>query len=228
MSKICNIRREIYIPSPQKHAATSGRYTYIGRGLRIEERRETITTGDWSEEPRKRYSEDNGRTWSDWELIYKNAPEQKGFVQSGGPSQNGSGPYDPVSGKLIKPVFQRLFKGDPLEALEEMWGGERRFCDHGFYQLSSDNGKTWDEGHLLKYEDGPDFDPEEWGNPDYFRSNEMYIGEVVVHSNGTVVISTVIPVEYRDEEDEKTPVFFPNTYKEGCVAGALCFVGRWD
>ena len=109
-----------------------------------------------------------------------------------------------------------------------LWEGKRLFSDHGFYQLSQDNGKTWDEGHLLKYEEGPDFDPENWGNPEYFRRNEMYIGDVLVTSNGSVVISATIPVEYRDEEDEKTPVQFPNTYREGCVAGVVCFVGRWD
>ena len=47
-------------------------------------------------------------------------------------------------------------------------------------------------------------------------------------SNGSVVISATVPVEYRDEEDEKTPVVFPTNYREGCVAGAMCFVGRWD
>jgi len=109
-----------------------------------------------------------------------------------------------------------------------IWSGDRRFSDHGFYQLSSDNGETWDEGHLLKYEEGPDFDPENWGNPGYFRTNEMYIGSICIHSSGNVVIAATIPVPYRDEEDEKVPVVFPSTYREGCVAGAISFVGKWD
>ncbi len=109
-----------------------------------------------------------------------------------------------------------------------LWRGERLFCDHGFYQLSADNGKTWNDGHLLKYGDGPDFDPEDWGNPEYFRTNEMYIGETIIHSNGRVVLCATVPVEYRDEEDEKVPVVFPNTYRDGCVAGVMCFIGSWD
>jgi hypothetical protein len=129
---------------------------------------------------------------------------------------------------LVKPVFQRIIRGDPREAMSVLWSGDRRFSDHGFYQLSADNGKSWDQGHLLRYEEGPDFDPEDWGNPEYFRSNEMYIGDICVHSNGTVIISATVPVPYRDEEDEKVPVVFPNTYREGCVAGAMSFVGRWD
>jgi hypothetical protein len=161
-------------------------------------------------------------------VIFHKAPELNGFVQSGGPSQDGTGPLDPVSGMLIKPVFQRIIRGDPREAMSVLWRGDRRFSDHGFYQLSADNGLSWDQGHLLKYEEGPDFDPEDWGDPTFFRTNEMYIGEICVHSNGNVIIAATVPVPYRDKEDEKVPVVFPSTYREGCVAGAMSFVGKWD
>ncbi len=129
---------------------------------------------------------------------------------------------------LIKPVFQRIFKGNPEETLSVLWKGDRRFSDHGFYRLSGDNGRTWDNGHLLKYEAGPDFDPKNWGDSAFFRTNEMYIGGICVLSNGSVVIAATVPVPYRDEEDEKVPVTFPNNYREGCAAGAMCFVGRWN
>jgi hypothetical protein len=56
----------------------------------------------------------------------------------------------------------------------------------------------------------------------------MYIGGAAVLSNGTVAIASTIPVSYRDEEDEKVPSVFPNDYREGCVAGAICFVGHWN
>ena len=228
MKSICTIKRELVIPSPGPCMATTASIQYIGQGLRREETRSNISSSDWHDTVRRRTSEDNGRTWSEWEQIYKEAPEQGGFTQSGGPSQGGSGPVDPVSGMLIKTVFQRIIEGDPKVAMHVIWEGKRLFSDHGFYQLSRDNGKTWGPGHLLKYEEGPDFDPKDWGNPAYYRSNEMYIGDTLVLSNGSVVISATIPVEYRDEEDEKTPVVFPSTYREGCVAGAMCFVGRWD
>ncbi len=228
MKSICTIERELVIPSPGPCMATTASIQYIGEGLRREEIRSNISSSDWHDTVRRRTSEDNGRTWSEWKQIYKEAPEQGGFTQSGGPSQGGSGPVDPVSGMLIKTVFQRIIEGDPKVAMHVIWEGKRLFSDHGFYQLSRDNGKTWGPGHLLKYEEGPDFDPEDWGNPAYYRSNEMYIGDKLVLSNGSVVISSTIPVEYRDEEDEKTPVAFPNMYREGCVAGAVCFVGRWD
>ncbi|MEA3462315.1 MAG: sialate O-acetylesterase [Bacteroidota bacterium] len=225
---ICSIQKKLLIPSPNPQTATTDRIQYIGQGLKQHELRANISSSDWTDTHRERYSYDNGRSWLPWQLVFDKAPELNGFVQSGGPSQGGSGPLDPKSGMLIKPVFQRIIQGDPKEAMSAVWSGDRRFSDHGFYQLSADNGKSWDDGHLLKYEEGPDFDPDHWGNPEYFRTNEMYIGGICIHSGGNVVIAATIPVPYRDKEDEKIKVVFPNTYREGCVAGAMSFVGRWD
>lgn len=225
---ICQVKKSIYVPSPEPRVGTSVTITYIGRALRREEVRSLIRSSDWSDTVRRRTSEDNGRNWSDWELVYQQAPTQGEFTKSGGESQRGTGPYDPVSGQLIKPVFQRIIKGDPDVAMKEVWSGNRLFCDHGFYQLSSDDGRTWGKARQLKYEDGPGFDSNNWGDSRNFRSNEMYIGQATVVSNGTVVMSATIPVPYRDEEDEKIKSVFPNTYREGCVAGAVCFVGRWN
>ena len=45
---------------------------------------------------RRRLSEDNGRSWTDWEVVYDKAPMQGDFTQSGGESQRGTGPYDPA------------------------------------------------------------------------------------------------------------------------------------
>jgi len=228
MTAVCEVKKEVYVRSTEPRVATSVSMTYVGQGLRREEVRALVRSSDWSDTVRHRTSDDNGRTWSDWELVYEQAPTQGEFTQSGGPSQRGTGPYDPVSGRLIKPVFQRVIKGVPEVAMREIWSGNRLFCDHGFYQLSADNGRTWGEARQLMYEDGAEFDPDNWGDPGYFRTNEMYIGRAAVLSNGTVALSATVPVPYRDKEDEKVPSVFPNTYREGCVAGAMCFVGRWN
>ena len=226
--QICQVKKEVYVPSTEPRVGTSVSMNYIGRVLRREEVRSLIRSSDWSDTVRRRTSENNGRNWSDWKLIYKQSPTQGEFTQSGGESQRGTGPYDPVSGMLVKPVFQRIIKGDPKVAMKVLWSGNRLFCDHGFYQLSPDDGRTWGKAIQLKYETGPKFDPNDWGDSLYFRTNEMYIGNATVLSNGTVVISATIPVEYRDKEDEKIKSVFPNTYRDGCVAGAICFIGRWN
>ena len=228
IAPICQIKKELYIPSPEPRVGTSVSMNYIGRKLRREEVRSQIRSSDWADTVRRRTSEDNGKNWSDWELEYKEAPTQGEFTKEGGESQRGTGPYDPVSGRLIKPVFQRIITGKPEVAMKVLWEGKRLFCDHGFYQLSENDGLTWGKAHQFKYEGGPDFDPNSWGNPEYYRTNEMYIGEAIALSNGTVIVSSTIPVPYRDEEDEKFPSAFPNDYRDGCVAGAMCFVGKWN
>lgn len=225
---ICEVEREVYVAATEPRVATSVSMTYIGTGLRRQETRALVRSSDWSDHVRRRESEDNGRTWSEWELIYEQAPTQGDWTEKGGASQGGTGPHDPVADRLVKPVFQRLVKGDPQEAMHVLWQGDRRFCDHGFYQLSADDGGSWGPARQLKYEEGPDFDPENWGQAEYYRSNEMYIGGGAALSNGTVVISATVPVEHRDADDEQVPSVFPNNYRDGCVAGAMAFVGHWD
>lgn len=201
---------------------------YVGKGMRRQETLLFMQSSDWHIMQLGRTSEDNGRTWKPWIPIPTQTQTAGQFTQSGGASQMGNGPHDPVSGMLVKPVFQRIFQGAPEEALKTAWNGERLLWDHGYYQLSKDNGKTWGEAYQLKYEEGPDFDPSDWGKKDWLLTNEMYIGNAIALKNGTVLISSAVPVSYRNEEDEKYPSIFPNTYRKGCVAGAICFIGKWD
>jgi len=223
-----SVKKELYAPSPEPRTGISLSMKYIGNGLKMEEIRALIKSSDWVEQPRKRISVDNGRTWSDWEIIDEKSTVQGDYTQSGGESQDGTGSYDPVSKRLIKPVFQRIIKGKPEVAMSELWKGIRLFSDHGFYQLSEDDGLTWSKAYMLKYEEGPDFDKNNWGDEKFFRTNEMYIGNAVTLKNGSVIITATIPVPFMDDEDKDIPSVFPNTYREGCVAGAICFVGRWN
>lgn len=225
---VCRVKKELYVPSPEPGVAVSLSMYYVGNGCRREEIRGLISTSDLSDNLKRRTSDDNGHTWSDWKLIAKNYPTQGEYVLIDGPNQYGTGPYDPASGRIIKPVFQRIVKGDPKVAYAEIWKGNRLFWDHGFYQLSSDNGHTWGEARQLKYEEGPDYDPRNWGNLVFLHTNEMYIGRATILKNGTVVITASVPVPFMDEEDKNAPSIFPNNYREGCVTGAMCFIGQWD
>lgn len=225
---ICRVKKEITVACPGFRMAPWNHMGYIGKGMRREETFSFEQSSDWHMMHLRRISEDNGHTWSEWIPI----PQNDGLVQgqytlSGGPTQFGCGQYDPVSGLLIKDVFQRIFRKAPQIALQEIWKGNRYFCDHGFYQLSADNGRSWGEAYQLKYEEGPDFDPADWGKNEWFSFNQMYKGnKPIVLKNGTVVISATVPVLFNDAEDMKYPTF--DNYKDGCVAGAMCFIGKWN
>ena len=85
MPTICEVYKELYVPSSRERVATSVNLTYIGQGLRMQETQSQVSSSDWSSHVHQRDSEDNGETWSDWELVYGEAPTQGDFTQSGGP-----------------------------------------------------------------------------------------------------------------------------------------------
>ena len=92
MAPISEVKKEVYIRSPENRVTPTASISYIGEGLRREEVRTLVRSSDWSDTVRRRRSEDNGRTWSEWEAVYDKAPTQGEYTQSGGPSQGGSGP----------------------------------------------------------------------------------------------------------------------------------------
>jgi hypothetical protein len=222
------VKREMYVASTEPGVGISVSMYYVGHGCRREKVRAQIRTSDLHDTVRRRISENNGQDWSDWEIIIQHYPTRNGYVQTNGPNHFGTGPYDPIAGCLVKPVLQRLVKGDPEVAYAEIWKGNRLFWDHGFYQLSFDEGTTWSDPYQLKYENGPEFDPLNWSNPDYLHTNEMYTGRATVLRNGSVIITASVPVPFMDAEDKDAPSIFPNNYREGCVTGAICFIGKWD
>lgn len=111
---ICRVKKEITVACPGFRMAPWNHMGYIGKGMRREETFSFEQSSDWHMMHLRRISEDNGHTWSEWIPI----PQNDGLVQgqytlSGGPTQFGCGQYDPVSGLLIKDVFQRIFRGAP-------------------------------------------------------------------------------------------------------------------
>ena len=225
---ICEVKRELYLKYPRPGVAPATAMAYLGLGMAREETRGYEQISDWVEDTKRRVSKDNGKTWSDWEPLVKRTQQSGDSIFTEARhiimfQSTSNPPYDPVSGKLIRSVFQRIVLNDPGEALSS-----RNFWDHGFYELSDDDGMTWDKSYQLNYEQGADFNPGNWGNPEFLHKNEMYIGNSIALKNGSVAICATIPVPYRDPEDEKYPSIFPNNYREGCVAGVICFVGRWN
>ena len=89
--------------------------------------------------------------------------------------------YDPASERTIHTVLQRIF----------LTGGySGGYHDHTLYRLSEDDGRTWTGFRLLRYEDGPDFDPDNWVNPDYLSTNQVYGGyNVEALRNGTLALA---------------------------------------
>ena len=226
MPAACEVKREVYMRSPRPHVAVTVGVQYVGRGLRREERRACTGSSDWSDAMCVRRSEDNGRTWSDWELLDQTWPTQGNCTKEQSPSSH---LFDPVSGLILRTVFQRILLGDLQHALEDYWKGNQLFFDHGFWQVSADYGQTWGDLHQFKYEDGPSFDPHDWGNTDFLHTNEMYIGYyLTILRDGSILFPVCLPVEYHDDEDLVVADLAYLTGKPDHVTGILCFIGRWN
>ena len=212
---IAYVKREMYFPYCKKRGAAVISARYVGEALRREEVLCYESSSDWGEGYRVRTSDDNGRTWSDWRLLHEEWPEKDGFSKEQSPF---AWCYDPVSNNNVQFVFQRLLVGKGNEAIRNFWkSGRQTMFDHNFRQVS-DDGRTWGEPRLLRYEDGPDFDPGNWANEGYLRTNQMYGGySAVATREGAIVYpSCGVPMEITDRgETEK-------------VEGALCFIGKWN
>ena len=61
------IRKELYEESPGPGQSVVRAQSYVGAGMRRVESRFIQRESDHSDDNTRRFSEDNGRTWSDWE-----------------------------------------------------------------------------------------------------------------------------------------------------------------
>ena len=72
--------------------------------------------------------------------------------------------------------------------------------------------------HQFRYEEGAEFDPEDWGNRDFYLHNRTYgsYSAVPTREGAVVYPCSEIPMEIIDGGSEET------------VDGIICFIGRWD
>lgn len=228
---ICTVRREVYISSPEPGAATSAkRVTYVGNGLRRREFLMTTRRSDISDTIKVRFSEDNGRTWSEPEALAATEElEQNGnhLVELVNATK-----YDPVAKKTVEFIYQAIYLGE-VEALmnRNLAGQGKKLYHHAFYRVSDDHGHRWSERKLLKFEPGADFNPQNWADPNFLEHNEVCgTYEAYVLADGRLAYPAVVYVPYReDEEDRRVCGKLPwYDSQPGFVAGAACFFGTWN
>jgi len=216
MATFASVKREVYMEHSEETGAPCVHARYTGKGLRREEALSIETASDWTEGHRLRTSEDNGRTWSDWELLHEQWPMHDGFSKE---EPVFAWCHDPVSDKVVKFIFQRLLIGEGAEAIRKLFDtGEETMFDHNFWAVSDDNGITFGEPRQLRYEDGPGFDPDNWADEGYLRTNNMYGGYSAIPTRaGTIIYpSAGVPMEIADRGESET------------VGGVICFIGKWD
>jgi len=213
---IAKVKRELLRKHPKPKVSVGVIQGYRGPGLELEETVMYMAKSDTPFKPKRRRSSDNGRTWSAFEPV----PELITYVDS---TRIFWGPvamiYDPSSEALVA-VWLRQTKH------------KGTYYNHCLVRLSRDNGRTWSEPQLLRYEEGNDFNPNDPFNPDFLNNNSCYPGtNLYIRRDGSLLFPGSccnVPDDAPDLNPEKIPSSFKGTPAHGRGGGAANFVGRWD
>jgi hypothetical protein len=213
MKSCASVQKELYIPSPGGTTVWARR-RYLDAKGRIEEERSDEYMDDFHMNWRRRLSEDHGHTWSQW-LRMPDPKMKDGYTME---RFNFATLQDRVSGLTLQAVFVRLMKGRGDEAIAAFWQRQKTLFDHMFWEASADGGRNWSPMQALRYQEGPPFNPENWAEPGFLDSNNMYGGYNLVQTReGTIVYPGTIPTKHPNPD---------GTVED--VSGVICFIGRWN
>lgn len=218
---IVTVKRDVYLPNTKRGKAPWV-YAFAGKGRY----REEIHTewshddqvrgyGDSPQNPRRRVSLDNGRTWSP--LIAE--PPWMTFLEKVSVLDwKFCGMYDPASDRLVSLSIHHI--------RDMRQGPPRMIYNHALVRTSADGGRTYSPPQTLKYEAGDDFDSQNVLNPNYVENNTGYPGQSILRlRNGRLLIPVTNAKIPGDVADEVPPrVKWPSS---GTI-GSLCYSGRWD
>jgi len=164
------IDRTLYLDTPKLGAATTmAGAGYVDGSLTREEILNSTKVSDDYRAWRVRRSHDNGRTWSSPEELPGVVVEDErgGLVTfPGGPI------FDQANSSLMRVVMKRIWPGTPAYTFE--WTTHLHpFHDHVFIA------EEGSDPVCLRYEEGPDFDPNNPFDPVFARTNRAYHGQTV-------------------------------------------------
>ncbi|MBR5507254.1 MAG: exo-alpha-sialidase [Clostridia bacterium] len=175
----------------------------------------------------RRMSYDDGITFTDWETMSDKSDDSR--VQGEHVLENilTGKVYNHVHKHTVHIDNQFIYVGGYEYAMDKWWSGDTRLrpC-HFFVNVSDDNGRSYCE--MVKYEDGGDFDPDDWTNSEYLNKNEGYVvGSIIVDDNGDIIFPAEVPMRIccRMLGKDINDVFPSRPY---FPSGIIVFKGKWD
>ena len=163
---------EKYQPAAGEDMALWINVSYIDDDVTRQEIHSTTSASDAFLNFQRRVSEDNGKTWKPFEPLDRVTLQ---LPEGGMVTFPGKSTYDPVLDILYQNSMRRLWPGG------EMYHYEKGH-DYNDHSMILENGQEIE----LKYEPGPDFDPENPFDSIYGVTNQAYLGQqVVVDKDGT-------------------------------------------
>ena len=209
------VTRSLYIPYPSPKVSSVLTAGYTGhRDLRRYEVLTYQVFDDVYQDAERRVSEDNGRTWSPWqpdpecEIRTRETSSWQRFAPAG-PTEPC---HDPQSGRLVQPYAICSFSGDPRQV------GRRECNYHVLWRTSADDGRTWRDGAMVRYEDGPELSLERIRDAQFLATNfAVYYHNTLPLEGGGLIFAT----------DAQVAVTSPDGTADR-LDGIRCFLGTWD
>lgn len=173
-----------------------------------------MAKSDTPEKPKRRWSEDNGQSWSDDEPLPEVVTHPNGIRVYWGP---GSQIYDTESETTVSVWLRQTH----LQGV---------YYNHLFWRASIDLTRTWTEPQQMVYEAGASFDSNHLFDPDFLQNNQAYFGNNILRlSSGSLIhvaAAVNIPKNVPVPNPKKLSVM--GTPSDARNIGSLCVVGKWN
>jgi hypothetical protein len=200
---LIHVNKELAAAHPHPGTAALISMRYVGPRLERQEIRGVEFRDDVHSERTVRWSHDDGQTWSkprplpSTDVYYDGREVWEGSIAQ---------EYDPRTNVLVDIWLRQIRQGD-------------QFNCFSYARTSRDQGQTFSEPRQLRYEPGPDFDPQNVEAAEFLRANQAYPGSSIFrHSNGTLIHPVAHANAPHDAENDR----------RAWRLGSLCFIGRWN
>ena len=173
-----------------RYVSISEKYTDHA-GFRRARYESSTGQSDFSESNKVCYSDYNGRTWGPWTDIYAETYERIGDQDQHERTFHSFAAdiYNPVHRHYVGVGMERIFANGHKEAFRKFWGeAALGFSDH-CYLLVRKLGADVSIPHLIKFEEGSEYNPANPLDENYFYKNVAYFGRPWVMKNGDVIFA---------------------------------------
>ena len=198
------VRKQLLREHPSPRVAAIESQAYVGPHLQRREFTALQRESDVFLAIRARWSDDNGRTWTDFVNVQNSTLVKYGEVTVS--EWAGALQFHPTAGVLVQLWLRQI----------EIGGIFHNFT---YSRFSRDQGRTWSAPQMLRYQDGAEFDPADPANPNFLNHNEGYPGNnIVVQTDGTLIVCIAHSNAANDPQNNERP----------WRMGSSLFIGRWS
>ena len=163
-------------------------------GLVCRQTRTVSMENDYPGNTQYRVSRDNGHSWGEW-ITGETANFSTMYAEDERMAYPCGKVWNPVHKHYVATGFSRYFLGGHKDAYRLLWGeGKSRFFDHQTIQISREGEQTPFSEHLVMYERGKAFDPENPRDPEHLERNNGYANAPIVLKNGDIAVPVGVPV----------------------------------